>query len=113
MDQLILLPHAQMLLLLKDASSHSRLAGAIKRVGPVTGELGAENSSMGGCCRWGCRERHLLIWPWARKSAMSALQVGHGFMIFRSRMVRPVATGLSGPVPMACIVLQAVSPFGA
>ena len=37
---------------------------------------------------------------------MSTLQVGQGFMTLRSRMVRPVATGLSGPVPLTCIVLK-------
>ena len=58
----------------------------------------------GGAAGW-----HLLIWPWARKSAMSALQVGHGFMTLRSRMVRPVATGLSSPASLACTALQAVS----
>ncbi len=40
---------------------------------------------------------------------MSALQVGHGFMTLRSRMARPVATGLSGTALLACIMLKPVS----
>jgi len=51
---------------------------------------------------------HLLIWPCARKSAMSILQVGQGFMTLRSRMARPVAgAGLPGIATLACITLQA------
>ena len=52
---------------------------------------------------------HLLIWPCARKSAMSTLQVGQGFMTLRSRMARPVATGLSGAALLACVMHELVS----
>ena len=83
-------PHTQG----SNPSSMRRVSDTGRRM--AQDEMLAGHSIVGGSCKVEVRKQsrgHLLIWPCARKSAMSALQVGQGFMTLRSRMVRPEATG--------------------
>jgi hypothetical protein len=47
-------------------------------------------------------ETHLLTWPCCRNSAMSALQVGQGLTVLRSRRARPAFVARSSVSPWPC-----------